>query len=87
MQQEYELMLKKAIQFAEQIYDKIVRRWGNVNYARSSIYDWVWSEDFEVFSQCLSERERGAMRMQILSHFQVKPWPWYPSSRLHYDEY
>lgn len=71
--------LREAIHLAERLYDQVVRRWGNVHYARSSVYDWVWSEEFSKLYCSLSEVEQGQLRISVLRRFQVKPWPWYAS--------
>lgn len=69
--------LAQSLAIAEDIYDHVIRRWGNIKFAQSSVYDWVWSDDFESRFQHLNELERGKIRIHLLGHFRVKPWPWY----------
>lgn len=76
----FEQLFQQALHIAEDAYDHVIRRWGNTHFARSTVYDWVWSEDFLLMSHALNERERGQLRIMILERFYVKPWPWYSSS-------
>lgn len=69
--------MREAIHLAERLYDQVIRRWGNVHYARSSVYDWVWSEEFLQLYCSLNEVEQGQLRISVLRRFHVKPWPWY----------
>jgi len=77
----FEEAQKEALRFAERIYDQVIRRWGNVSYAQSNVYDWIWSEDFLNLYKHLNEVERGQLRVIVMQRFRVKPWPWYPSQR------
>ncbi len=80
----FEEALRQAFAFAEHAYDRVIRRWGNVQFARSTVYDYVWSEDFLLLCEHLDDRERGQIRVQIMEQFQVKAWPWYPLTRPEY---
>lgn len=73
----FDEVLLEAIAFAEYLYDQVIRRWGNKKFAQSSVYDWVWSEDFLHFCQRLNHHEQGQLRILIMQKFHVKPWPWY----------
>lgn len=70
--------LRQAVHFAEDVYDKVIRRWGNIPFAQSTVYDYVWSDDFTELCYHLDEQQRGQIRLQIMEQFRVKPWPWYP---------
>lgn len=78
----FEDALRQAIHFAEHAYDRVIRRAGNVQFARSTVYDYVWSEDFQLLCHHLDELERGQIRLQVMEQFHVKPWSWYPLTRL-----
>ncbi len=67
----------EALKEAEYVYDRVVKRWGNTHFARSTLYDWIWSEHFETYCAALSPREQGALRIAVMEHFRVKPWPWH----------
>lgn len=75
----FEEVLPEALHYAEQLYDRVVRRWGNVKFAQSCVYDWIWSDEFRHLSHCMDERERGHLRLAIMKQFHVKPWPWFSS--------
>lgn len=77
----FEKALDHALHEAEHTYDKVVRRWGSVPFAESTLYDWVWSEEFSLRFAELDERELGVLRILVLRRFQVKPWPWHPVFR------
>jgi hypothetical protein len=76
-----ELILIQALKIAEQTYDQVIRRWGNIPFAQSSVYDWVWSEDFCRLCMSLSETDKGQIRLHILHAFGVRPWSWHPPHR------
>jgi len=78
----FEQILNQALQRAETSYDQVIRRWGNIPFAQSTVYDWVWSEEFVQLCEDLTELETGCLRIRILEIFGVRPWPWYSSSRL-----
>ncbi|PKL78171.1 MAG: hypothetical protein CVV27_03755 [Candidatus Melainabacteria bacterium HGW-Melainabacteria-1] len=78
----FEEALQQAIHFAEYTYDRVIRRWGNVQFARSTIYEYVWSEEFLLLCEQLDERQRGQIRLQVMAQFHIKPWSWYPLSRM-----
>ena len=73
----FEEALQQATHFAEHAYDYVIRRWGNVQFARSTVYDYVWSEDFQSLCHHLDEQQRGQIRLQVMAQFRVKPWSWY----------
>lgn len=73
----FEEALQQAVRFAEHAYDGVIRRWGNVQFARSTVYDYVWSEDFLHLCHHLDDRERGEIRLHVMEQFRVKPWSWY----------
>lgn len=76
----FEEALQQVVHFAEYTYDRVIRRWGNVQFARSTVYDFVWSEEFLLLCHQLDDRERGAIRLHVMELFRVKPWSWYLSS-------
>lgn len=69
-------LFNDVIKDAEYIYDRVVRRWGNPHFAQSTLYDWIWSE--QLAEQCahLSPCDQGALRVALMKHFRIKPWPW-----------
>ncbi|HEY9838911.1 MAG TPA: hypothetical protein V6D23_00545 [Candidatus Obscuribacterales bacterium] len=75
----FEESLQQAIRFAEHTYDHVIRRWGNAQFARSTVYDFVWSDDFHLLCHQLDDRQRGQIRIQVMEQFRVKPWSWYLS--------
>lgn len=75
----FEEALQQAMAFAEQIYDYVIRRWGNIKFAQSSVYDWIWSDEFQHLCHGMDPQAQGRLRILIMKHFHVKPWPWYSS--------
>lgn len=71
-------LLNDIIQDAEFLYDRVVRRWGNPHFAQSTLYDWIWSEQFDAQCAHLPPRQQGALRVALMKHFRIKPWPWAP---------
>lgn len=86
MSSSYENHLGHILSYAEDLYDKVVKRWGNTHFARSTLYDWVWSDEFTELVRDLDERQKGTARIYVLHHFRVKPWPWHRSD-VSVDEY
>ncbi len=76
----FEQILEQALKIAEEAYDGVIRRWGNIPFARSTVYNWVWSEEFCLLCHALSESDKGRIRLSIMKVFGVRPWPWYPRS-------
>lgn len=74
----FEQILEQALAIAEKAYDGVIRRWGNIPFAQSTIYDWVWSDEFSHLCCSLTELEKGRIRIKIMQAFGVRPWPWYP---------
>lgn len=73
----FDKVLDEALYYAEITYDKVVRRWGNIPFAQSTVYDWIWSEEFLQLAHELNEQEKGHVRIQVLKTFRIRPWPWY----------
>ncbi|MBT9544728.1 MAG: hypothetical protein IV090_05015 [Candidatus Sericytochromatia bacterium] len=73
----FDQTLIQALRTAEQTYDRVIRRWGNIPFAQSCVYDWVWSEEFCLLCHALSEIEKGRVRVYIMHAFGVHPWPWH----------
>ena len=69
-------VLKQSLSVAEERYDQVIRRWGNVSFAQSLVYDWVWSEEFKQICADLNDMEIGQIRLFIMQRFGVKPYPW-----------
>lgn len=76
----FEEAFQQVQHIAEDLYDHVIRRWGNIPFAQSSVYDFVWSDEFLSVCHHLDDVEKGQIRILILQHFRVKPWPWYPRS-------
>jgi len=72
-----ERILKDLLAITEQIYDRVIRRWGNIHFARSTVYDWVWSEDFDYVTTHLDAKTRGQLRVIVMRRFRIRPWPWF----------
>lgn len=75
----FEEVLQHTLAYAEEIYDKVIRRWGNIKFAQSSVYDWIWSDEFLHFCHEMDPITQGQLRLLIMENFNVKPWPWYPT--------
>ncbi len=75
-----ERILIDLLAITEQIYDRVIRRWGNRHFAQSSVYDWIWSEDFECATLQLDAKTRGLLRVLIMRRFRIRPWPWFSGS-------
>jgi hypothetical protein len=71
-------LFKEVVKEAEYVYDRVVRRWGNPHFAQSTLYEWIWSERFDEYSAHLSPTQQGALRLALMKHFRIKPWPWSP---------
>lgn len=80
-----ERILKDLLVNTEQIYDRVIRRWGNIYFAQSSVYEWVWSEDFDDLTEQLDSKIRGQLRMIVLRRFRIRPWPWFSDASQHKD--
>lgn len=78
-----ERIFKDLLATTEQIYDRVIRRWGNVYFAQSSVYDWVWSEDFDYATLQLDSKTQGQLRMLVMRHFRIRPWPWFSGPSQH----
>ena len=75
-----ENLLNHIIRTAEEAYDYVIKRWGNIKFAQSTVYDWLWSEDFDILCSHLCDLTKGHIRLVVLQRFGVKPWPWYPQT-------
>lgn len=71
-------LFNEVVKEAEYVYDRVVRRWGNPYFAQSTLYEWIWSERFEEYAAHLSPTQQGALRLALMKHFRIKPWPWSP---------
>jgi hypothetical protein len=78
----FESVLAQMLSYAEHLYDQVIRRWGNVPFAQSSVYEWVWSDDFRALCLPLDDLAIGQIRLLVMDAFGVKPWPWCPPSRM-----
>lgn len=68
--------LNFVLKEAEYIYDTTIRRWGNIKYAQSCVYNYVWSEHFKKILKNLSELQQGEIRVKVMNTFGVKIWSW-----------
>lgn len=82
-----ENLLKHIVSIAEDAYDHVIRRWGNIKFAQSTVYDWLWSEEFDSLCQHLSTMTKGQIRIIVLRRFGVKPWPWFSQASTPYHFY
>ena len=69
-------LFDEVVDEAESVYDRVVRRWGNPYFAQSTLYEWIWSERFDAHCDHLSAEQQGALRLALMKHFRIKPWPW-----------
>lgn len=76
-------LFNDVVEEAERVYDRVIRRWGNPYFAQSTLYEWIWSERFDAYCTHLSASQQGALRLALMKHFRIKPWPWssIPSSQ------
>lgn len=78
----FEQILEQALRIAEAAYDRVIQRWGNIPFAQSTVYDWVWSDEFSQLCCSLTELEKGRIRIHVMEVFNVRPWPWYSPLQL-----